>query len=251
MSGHSKWNSIKHKKAKVDAQRGRTFTRLIKELTVAARAGGGDSDANARLRTAIAGAKAANMPAENIDRAIKKGTGELPGVSYEEITYEGYGPAGVALMMDVMTDNKNRTVAEIRHIMSKNGGNLGATNCVAWMFHKKGIITIPADGVSEDELMETALDAGAEDMKREGELFEIVTAPANFEDVRAKLEEQGFAMERAELTMIPENTVKVSEKDAPKVLKLMDALENQEDAQNVHGNFDISEDILEKLAAAE
>jgi YebC/PmpR family DNA-binding regulatory protein len=249
MSGHSKWNSIKHKKAKVDAQRGKVFTRVIKELTVAARTGGGDPEANARLRTAIAGAKAANMPADNIERAIKKGTGELPGVSYEEITYEGYGPAGVALMVDVMTDNKNRTVAEIRHIMSKNGGNLGASNCVAWMFHKKGIIAIPADGVNEDELMEIALEAGAEDMKREGDVFEIVTTPASFEDVRSTLEERGLAMERAELTMLPENTVKVGEKDAAKVLKIMDALENQDDVQNVHANFDISEDILEKLVA--
>jgi YebC/PmpR family DNA-binding regulatory protein len=249
MSGHSKWHSIKHKKARVDAQRGKIFTRVIKELTVAARMGGGDPGANARLRSAIAAAKAANMPADNIDRAIKKGTGELPGISYEESTYEGYGPAGVAIMVDVMTDNKNRTVAEIRHIMTKNGGNLGANGCVAWMFHKKGIITIAAEEVNEDDLMEIALEAGAEDMKKEGDVFEIITDPESFEDVRASLEEQGIAMERAELTMIPENTVKVSEKDAPKVLKLMDALENHEDVQNVHANFDISEDILEKMAA--
>jgi YebC/PmpR family DNA-binding regulatory protein len=248
MSGHSKWHSIKHKKAKVDAQRGKVFTRLIKELTVAARTGGGDPGANARLRTAIAAAKASNMPADNIDRAIKKGTGELPGVSYEEITYEGYGPAGMALMVDVMTDNKNRTVAEIRHIMTKNGGNLGANGCVAWMFHKKGVISVPADGVNEDELMEIVLEAGADDMRREGDAFEIVTPPASFEDVRSKLETQGITMERAELSMIPENTVKIAEKEAGKVLKLMDALESHDDVQNVYANFDIPEDVLEKLA---
>jgi YebC/PmpR family DNA-binding regulatory protein len=248
MSGHSKWNSIKHKKAKADAQRGKVFTRLIKELTVAARSGGGDPNGNARLRSAIAAAKAANMPADNIDRAIKKGTGELPGVSYEEATYEGYGPAGVAILIDVMTDNKNRTVADIRHVMGKNGGNLGANGCVAWMFHHKGIITVPAEGVNEDDLMEIILEAGAEDMKQEGDVFEIITVPASFEDVRSKLEQKDIPMDRAELTMLPENTVKVDEKEAPKVLKLMDALESHEDVQNVHANFDISEEVLAKLA---
>lgn len=247
MSGHSKWHSIRHKKAAVDAKRGKMFTRLIKEITVAARMGGGDPEANARLRAAIATAKAANMPFDNIDRAIKKGTGELPGVSYEEITYEGYGPAGVAIMVDAMTDNKNRTVAEIRHIMSKNGGNLGANGCVAWMFHKKGIIMVEAEGVDEDELMEIALEAGAEDMTNESGVYQIITDPAGFEDVRTAIEEQGIPMARAELTMIPENTVKVEERDANKVLKLMDALENHDDVQNVHSNFDIPEDILEKL----
>ncbi len=247
MSGHSKWHSIKHKKAKVDAQRGKIFTRLIKELIVAARMGGGDPDANARLRTAVAAAKAANMPAENIDRAIKKGTGELPGVTYEEIMYEGYGPAGVAIMIDVMTDNKNRTVAEIRHTMGKNGGNLGSTNCVAWMFHRKGIITVEPENANEDELMEIALEAGAEDFTSEDGIFQITTDPENFESVRQTLEEKGISMESAELTHIPENTVKVSEKDAPKVLKLMDALENHDDVQNVYANFDIPEEILAKL----
>ncbi len=248
MSGHSKWASIKHKKAAVDAKRGRLFTRLIKEITVAARMGGGDMDSNPRLRTAVSGAKAANMPNDNIDRAIKKGTGELPGVMYEEMTYEGYGPNGVAIMIDTVTDNKNRTVAEIRHTISKNGGNLGASNCVAWMFHKKGMVTVDAEKADEDELMEIALEAGAEDIINESGLFQITTDPSTFEDVCRALEEQGVPMESAELTMIPENTVKVEEeKDASKILRLMDALENHDDVQNVYSNFDISEDILEKL----
>lgn len=247
MSGHSKWHSIKHKKAKVDAQRGKIFTRLIKELTVAARMGGGDPEANSRLRTAMAAAKAANMPADNIDRAVKKGTGELPGVSYEEITYEGYGPAGVAIMIDAMTDNKNRTVSEIRYILSKNGGNLGAGGCVAWMFHKKGIITVEAEGVDEDELLEIALEVGAEDMTNEGEVFVITTDPASFEDVRTALEAREIPMASAELTMVPENTVKVDAKEASKVLRLMDALENHDDVQSVHSNFDIPEEILAEM----
>jgi len=247
MSGHSKWHSIKHKKARVDAQRGKVFTRLIKELTVAARMGGGDPDANSRLRTATA--KAANMPADNIERAIKKGTGELPGVSYEEVTYEGYGPGGVAIMIDAMTDNKNRTVAEIRHIMSKNGGNLGANGCVAYMFHKKGIVMVEQEGVDEDELMEIVLDAGAEDMASEEEQFVVTTEPANFEPVRAAVEDQGFPIANAELTMVPDNTVKVVAKDAQKVLKLMDALENQDDVQNLYSNFDIPEEVLAQLEA--
>lgn len=248
MSGHSKWHSIRHKKARVDAQRGKMFTRLIKELTVAARMGGGDIEANSRLRTAVAAAKAANMPADNIDRAIKKGTGELPGVSYEEMTYEGYGPSGVAIMIDVMTDNKNRTVAEIRHLMSRNGGNLGANGCVAWMFHKKGVINVEAGAIDEDELLEIALEAGAEDMKSDEGVFEITTDPAAFEDVRSALETQEIPMVNAEISMIPENTVKVEEeKDAAKVLKLMDALENHDDVQNVYANFDIPEDVLAAL----
>jgi len=247
MSGHSKWHSIKHKKARVDAQRGKVFTRLIKELTVAARMGGGDPDANSRLRTAMAAAKAANMPADNIDRAIKKGTGELPGVSYEEISYEGYGPGGVAILIDAMTDNKNRTVAEIRHMMGKNGGNLGANGCVSYMFHKKGIILVENEGVDEDELMETALEAGADDMVGYDDHFEITTEPSAFEDVRSAIEEAGFPIASAELSMVPDNTVKVSAKDAPKILRLMDALENQDDVQNVYSNFDIPEDILAEL----
>lgn len=245
MSGHSKWHSIRHKKGKIDAQRGKIFTRLIKELTVAARMGGGDVNGNARLRSAVASAKANNMPADNIDRAIKKGTGELEGVAYEEITYEGYGPAGVAVIIDAMTDNKNRTVADIRHIMGKNGGNLGASNCVAWMFHRKGLIMVDAESANEDELMEIALEAGAEDLSNEGEAFHITTAPESFEDVRSALEAKGIPMISAELSRLPETTVKVSEKDAPKVLKLMDALENHDDVQNVYANFDIPEEFME------
>jgi YebC/PmpR family DNA-binding regulatory protein len=247
MSGHSKWHSIKHKKAKVDAQRGKMFTRLIKELTVAARMGGGDPDTNSRLRTAMAAAKAANMPADNIDRAIKKGTGELPGVSYEEVTYEGYGPGGVAIMVDTMTDNKNRTVAEIRHMMTKYGGNLGANGCVSYMFHKKGVILVEKEGVDEDDLMEVALEAGAEDMADEGEQFEVTTDPASFEDVRSAIEGQGWPIASAELTMVPDSTVKVTAKDAQKTLKLMDALENQDDVQNLYSNVDIPEEILAGL----
>lgn len=247
MSGHSKWHSIRHKKARADAQRGKIFTRLIKELTVAARMGGGDPDSNSRLRTAMAAAKAANMPADNIDRAIKKGTGELPGVSYEEITYEGYGPGGVAILIDAMTDNKNRTVAEIRYMMSKNGGNLGANGCVSYMFHKKGIILVESEGVDEDELMEIALEAGADDMTSEGEQFEVTTDPANFEAVRSAIEEKGLPMASAELTMVPDTTVKIEGKDARKVLKLMDALENQDDVQNLYSNFDIPEEVLAEL----
>ncbi len=248
MSGHSKWHSIKHKKAAVDAKRGKIFTRLIKEITVAARMGGGDPESNARLRTAMASAKAANMPADNIDRAIKKGTGELPGVTYDEITYEGYGPNGVAIMIDAMTDNKNRTVAEIRYIMGKHGGNLGANGCVAWMFNKQGILIIDAGKADEDELMEIALEAGAEDMSNEGDVFQITTDPSTFEDVRSALEAENIPMESAELTMVPENTVKIdTEKDAAKVLKLMDAIENHDDVQNVYSNVDIPEEILEKL----
>lgn len=247
MSGHSKWNSIKHKKAKADAQRGKIFTRIIKELTVAARMGGGDPNANARLRTAIAAAKAANMPADNIERAIKKGTGELPGVSYEEVTYEGYGPAGIAVMIDVMTDNKNRTIADIRHLMTKYGGNIGANGCVSYMFHKKGSILIEKEGVNEDELMEIALEAGAEDMTSDSDQFQITTDPANFETVRSALEEQGFAIASAELARIPDSVVKIDAKDAGRVIKFMDAIENQDDVQSVHSNFDIPEDVLAQL----
>ncbi len=247
MSGHSKWHSIKHKKAKVDAQRGKIFTRLIKELTVAARMGGGDPEANSRLRTAMATAKAANMPADNIDRAIKKGTGELPGVSYDEITYEGYGPGGVAIMIDAMTDNKNRTVAEIRHMIGKHGGNLGANGCVSYMFHKKGIILVEAEGVDEDALMEAALEAGADDMTGDDEHFEIVCEPAAFEDVHSAVEAGGFPIISAELTKVPDSMVNVSAKDAPKIMRLMDAIENQDDVQNVYSNFDIPEEILAEL----
>lgn len=249
MSGHSKWHSIKHKKARVDAARGRVFTRLIKELTVAARMGGGDPDMNPRLRTAIQAAKAANMPAKNIDNAIKKGTGELPGVVYEEVVYEGYGPNGVALYINVMTDNKNRTVAEIRHLLSKNGGNLGESGCVAWMFEKKGYIKVEKANYDEEELFLISVDAGAEDMKTEDdEFYEIYSEYDQLETVRGALDEQGVVVSTAELTMLPQNTVKLDDKSAEQMLKLMDALDDHDDIQEVFANFDIDDDVFAKVA---
>lgn len=251
MSGHSKWHSIKHKKAKVDAQRGRIFTKLIKEITVAARMGGGDPEANPRLRVAIAAAKAANMPAKNIDNAIKKGTGELPGVVYEDVTYEGYGPGGVAVFVEAVTDNRNRTIAEIRHLFSKYGGNLGENGSVAWMFERKGLIQVPKDQYTEDELMEIVLEAGAEDMKVGDGVYEIYTAFEDFHKVRNALEEQGIAMESAELTRIPQNTIKIEGKTAEQTLKLMDVLDEHDDVQNVYANFDIDDSEMERLASNE
>lgn len=247
MSGHSKWATIKHKKEKTDAARGRLFTRLIKELTIAARNGGGDENSNPRLRTAVSAAKAANMPWANIERAIKRGTGELPGVTYEEITYEGYGPGGVAIMLEVLTDNKNRTVAELRHILSKYGGNMGEAGCVSWMFHKRGVISVPADKVNEDDLMLLALDAGADDVSPEDNLFEIVTSPDNFEPVRQALEKNSIPIESAEITMHPQNTIKLEGKSAESLLKMMDALEEQDDIQNIYSNFDIDDKLLQTL----
>ena len=249
MSGHSKWHSIKHKKARVDAARGRIFTRLIKELTVAARMGGGDPDMNPRLRTAIQAAKASNMPAKNIENAIKKGTGELPGVVYEEVVYEGYGPNGVALYINAMTDNKNRTVAEIRHLLTKNGGNLGESGCVAWMFEKKGYIKVEKANFDEEELFLISVDAGAEDMKTEDEEFyEIYSEYDQLESVRGALESQGVVVANAELTMLPQNTVKLEEKSAEQMLKLMDALDDHDDIQEVFANFDIDDDVFAKVA---
>lgn len=247
MSGHSKWHSIKHKKAKVDAERGRLFTRLIREITTAARLGGGDEEANPRLRAAVAAAKAANMPAANIEKAIKKGTGELPGVVYEEATYEGYGPGGAAIMVETLTDNKNRTVAEIRHLFSKYNGNLGENGCVSWMFEKKGVITVRPSGKSEDDLLAVALEAGAEDLRNQGDTYEITTSPADFENVKRMLLSHNVEIERAELTMYPKSTVKVDGKNAETLLKLMDALEEQEDVQNLYSNFDIDDKILEEI----
>lgn len=247
MSGHSKWHSIKHKKAKVDAERGRLFTRLIREITTAARLGGGDEEANPRLRAAVAAAKAANMPAANIEKAIKKGTGELPGVVYEEATYEGYGPGGAAIMVETLTDNKNRTVAEIRHLFSKYNGNLGENGCVSWMFEKKGVITVKPSGKSEDDLLAVALEAGAEDLRNQGDTYEITTSPADFENVKRMLLSHNVEIERAELTMYPKSTVKVDGKNAETLLKLMDALEEQEDVQNLYSNFDIDDTILEEI----
>ena len=250
MSGHSKWSSIKHKKAAVDAKRGKIFTKLIKEITVAARIGGGDLSANPRLRTAVAAAKAQSMPKDNIDRAIKKGTGELGGVQLEEITYEGYGPGGVAIMVDTLTDNRNRLVSELRFTFSKHGGNLGESGCVAWMFKKRGIITIDKSAVDEDKLMELALDAGADDVSSDNDSFTVTTAPENFGAVREAIEKTGIAIGHAEVTMVPENTVPVSGHVAEQVLKLLEALEEQDDVQNVSANFDISDQEMAQLSAA-
>ena len=248
MSGHSKWATIKRKKGKADAERGKIFTQHIKEITIAAREGGGEPDGNPRLRTAIAGAKGVNMPADNIKRAILKGTGNLPGVTYESFTYEGYGPGGVALYMEVMTDNKNRVVAEVRHILSKYGGKLGASGCVAWMFDTAGVITIDESKSDEDTLMELALEAGAEDIALDSGSFTVKTSSDVLDDVRVALEKAGVEMDSAEVTMIPQNTVKLeTEKEASSMLKMMDLLEENEDIQKIYANFDIDESIMEKL----
>lgn len=250
MSGHSKWSTIKHKKALKDARRGRMFTKLIKDLTIAARMGGSDLSANPRLRTAVAAAKAASMPNDTIDRAIKKGAGELEGVHYEEVTYEGHGPGGVAIMLQVLTDNKNRTVSEIRHFFTKHGGNLGSPNSVAWMFTKKGVITVDKSQAEEDQLIELALEAGAEDVSAGDEMFEVVTAPEDFEAVREALEKGGVTLASAEVTMVPQNTVALSGKEAEQTLKLLDALQEHDDVQSVSANLDIPEEEMERLSAA-
>jgi len=249
MSGHSKWATIKHKKAAVDARRGKVFTKLIRELTSAARMGGGDADMNPRLRTAVAAAKTANMPSDTIQRAIKKGTGELPGEVYEEITYEGYGAGGVAILVDVLTDNKNRTVAEIRHLFSKHGGNLGETGCVAWMFARKGFVALNANQIDEDTLLEIVLEAGGDDIRTESDVCEIVTVPEAFEEVRSVLEQKGLTLDVAEVTMLPQNTVPVEGKQAEQVLRLMEALDDQDDVRKAHANFDISEEVMAALAS--
>jgi YebC/PmpR family DNA-binding regulatory protein len=248
MSGHSKWHSIKHKKAATDSKRGRIFTRLIKEMTAAARNGGGDPDANPRLRLAVATAKASNMPAENIKRAIMRGTGELPGVSYEDVNYEGYGPGGVAIYMHVLTDNRNRTVAEIRHILSKNGGNLGETGCVGWMFERRGYFVVEKSAADEEKLLDLALGAGADDMREDGGNFEILTSPENFDSVRAALESLKIPTAASEISMVPQNYVKLEGKSAQTMLKLMEALEDHEDIQNVWANFDIDESELQEAS---
>jgi YebC/PmpR family DNA-binding regulatory protein len=248
MSGHSKWHSIKHKKAATDSKRGRIFTRLIKEMTAAARNGGGDADANPRLRLAVATAKASNMPADNIKRAIMRGTGELPGVSYEDVNYEGYGPGGVAIFMHVLTDNRNRTVAEIRHILSKNGGNLGETGCVGWMFDRKGYFVVEKSAADEEKLLDLVLSAGADDMREDGDNFEILTAPENFDSVRSALESANIPTAAAEISMMPQNYVKLEGKHAQTMLKLMEALEDHEDIQNVWSNVDIDESELQEAS---
>jgi YebC/PmpR family DNA-binding regulatory protein len=247
MSGHSKWSSIKHKKGAADAKRGKIFSRLIKEVTVAARLGGGDPDGNPRLRTAIAAAKAENMPKENIERAIKKGTGELEGASYEEANYEGYGPGGVAVLVDCLTDNRNRTVADVKHLFERNGGNLGEPGCVAWIFEKKGLIVIENDKVDEEQLLDLALEAGAEDVREEETEFEVISDPSDFESVKAAIDGAELSYTLAEITMIPKNTVKLEGKKAQQMLSLMQALEDNDDVSHVYANFDISDEVLEAL----
>ncbi|MBW1680847.1 MAG: YebC/PmpR family DNA-binding transcriptional regulator [Deltaproteobacteria bacterium] len=247
MSGHSKWSTIKHKKGAADARRGKIFTKLIKEITVAARLGGGDPDSNPRLRQAIAAAKAQNMPKENIERGIKKGTGELEGVNYEEVNYEGYGPGGTAVLVECLTDNRNRAVAEVKHLFERNGGSLGEPGCVSWMFQKKGLIALEKDKVDEDELLDVALEAGAEDVREEDTVFEVTVEPSDFEAVRKAIEDAGMPYTLAEITMIPQNTVKLEGKKAQQMLNLMQALEDNDDVNHVYANFDIPDEVMEAL----
>jgi len=247
MSGHSKWHSIRHKKAAVDAKRGRMFTKLIREISTAARIGGGDINSNPRLRTAVTAAKASNMPADNIDRAIKKGTGELPGVTYEEATYEAYGPGGVAILIETLSDNKNRTIAEIRHIVNKHAGNMAEAGSVSWMFDSKGVIQVDAATHNEDELLELALESGAEDLVREGEYFEITTAPGDLEAVKEALETAEIEMISAEFAQVPKSVVQIAGKEASQLLRLMNGIEDQEDVQKVWANFDIPDEELDSV----
>ncbi len=247
MSGHSKWSTIKRKKGKVDQERGKLFTKLIRELVVAARAGGGDPEANPRLRTAIENARANNMPQANIDKAIRRGTGELPGVHYEEHTLEGYGPQGVAILLEALTDNKNRTTSEIRHILSKHGGHLGEVGCVSWMFDLKGSIVVDKEKITEDELMAAALEAGAEDVRDENMYYEVVTAPADLEKVKQVLKERNIEFSSAQLTRNPQTVIRLEGKHAEQILRLMDALEDHDDVQKVYANFDVPDEIMEKM----
>jgi YebC/PmpR family DNA-binding regulatory protein len=249
MSGHSKWASIKHKKGALDAKRGKIFTRIIKELTVAARGGGGDPDMNPRLRTIIADAKAANMPAENIKRAIRRGTGEEPGVSYEEVSYEAYGPGGAAVIIDTLTDNKNRTVGELRHMLEKHGGNLAAAGAVAWMFTKKGYIVVEKSKADEEKLMGAVLEAGADDLQDDGDNWEVLSAPDAFQGVRDAVKQLGIEPASAEVSMIPQNYVKLEGKTAQQMVRLMDALDDLDDVQHVWSNFDIEEKEIEASLA--
>ena len=245
MSGHSKWSTIRHKKAATDAKRGKIFSKIIKEITVAARMGGGDLDSNPRLRTAVAAAKNENMPKDNIDRAIKKGTGELEGVNYEESIYEGYGPGGAAIYIESLSDNKNRAVADIRHIISKGGGNMGSAGCVAWMFEKKGYIVVEAKAVDEDELMEAAIEAGAEDVREDNSNYEIITAVQDFEEVKAAIGEQSIPCVVAEITMFPQSTVNLQGQEAEQMIRLMEALEDCDEVQKVYTNADIPEELMD------
>lgn len=248
MSGHNKWSTIKHKKGAADAKRGKIFTKLIKEITVAARMGNsGDPDANPRLRSAILAARAENMPKDNIERAIKKGTGELEGVNYEECSYEGYGPGGAAILVESLTDNKNRAVAEIRHIFNKYGGNMGENGCVAWIFSQKGYLSIPKSDVQEDLLMETALEAGAEDVREDKAYFEVITAPEDFDAVKAAIEAAAFTFETAEITMLPSNTTDLAGKDAEKMVRLMEAMDDCDDVQKVYTNADIPDELMQNM----
>jgi YebC/PmpR family DNA-binding regulatory protein len=248
MSGHSKWASIRHKKGAVDAKRGKIFSRLIKEITVAARLGGGDPEGNPRLRVAIQAAKAQNMPKDNIARAIKKGTGELAGTSYEEYNYEAYGPGGVALMMSCLTDNRNRTIADIKHIFERHGGNLGEPGCVSWIFEKRGLVVFEKNSVEEEKLLDLALEAGAEDIKESETQFEVLTDPADFESIKKAFDDEGLSYSLAEISMIPQNTVKLEGGDAERVLSLLEALEENDDISHVYANFDIPDEVMEALS---
>jgi YebC/PmpR family DNA-binding regulatory protein len=250
MSGHSKWATIKHKKAATDAKRGRMFTRFIREITIAARQGGGDPDSNPRLRTAIAAAKNENMPSDNIERAILRGTGQLEGETYEEVVFEGYGPGGVGMLVQAVTANRNRAVGEIRHLMSKNGGNLAETGSVGWQFHRKGDISVPKDAASEDKLMGIVLDAGAEDLRDDGSAWEVITPPEAFEAVRDALVKAGIQPSSAEIGMVPQNYVKLSGSQAQQMLRLMEALEDHDDVQHVYSNFDIDEKEIQATVGA-
>jgi YebC/PmpR family DNA-binding regulatory protein len=241
MSGHSKWHSIKHKKGATDAKRGKLFTKFIKEITVAARTGGGDPDANARLRKAVLDAKAGNMPNDTIDRAVRRGTGAEDGVTYDEITYEGYGPGGVAMLIEAMTDNRNRTVAEIRHTFSKNGGNLGESGSVGWLFEKKGYIVVDKAAKPEEELFDIAIEAGADDVREDGDNFEIITSPENFESVQSAIKSAGIEPQMAEVSMVPQTYIKLEGSNAQQMLRLMEAMEDHDDVQKVYANFDIDE----------
>ncbi len=247
MSGHSKWSTIKHKKGAADKKRAKVFTKLIKEITVAARMGGGDASANPRLRRAIDSAKAQNMPKDNVDRAIKKGTGDMDGVNYEEIMYEGYGPGGVAVMVECLTDNKNRTIADVRYIFNKAGGNVGTDGCVAWMFDKKGVITISKEAADEDALMEVALEAGAEDIKDEGDSFDVLTSPEDFDAVKDAIDAAEITCEVAEISMVPQNTTEVSGKEAEQMIRFMEALDDNDDVQNFYTNADIPDEAFDAM----
>ena len=249
MSGHSKWATIKHKKGALDAKRGKIFTRLIKEITMAAKSGGGDPEGNPRLRTAVAAAKAENMPADNIKRAIQRGTGELPGATYEEITFEGYGPGGVALLVDVTTDNRNRTVSEIRHVFTKGGGNLGEAGSVAWMFHKKGQIVVPKTAAKEDDLMNIVLESGGDDLNDDGDNWEVLTAPNAYEGVLEAIKKANMEVVHSAIGMVPQNYIKLEGPAASQMIRLLEAIEDQDDVQDVYSNFDVDQKQLEEVAS--